>query len=595
MRNGNLSAAVRTAALCLFGAAITAGWSAAATLTGMSVSTEGDVTRIHVTLDEPVEFSHFVLQDPARLYVDLEGVDAVALADLPAGEGLAGGMEASVWKGDGAHALTRLSVQLQRPVVSEVREVEDGVMITLRPEVSGGLAPSAAPEPEKAQDLTPAEERFEYALPTRPDYAADYTRTDPAVASFNVQEHSSLASRGGSRVSLDIQVADIYTVLRSISEYSGVNIVMGYDVRNAVKDPVSVHLENVPWGEALEMVLRSNHLWYSEENGIIRVDTEENLRKEELERTSADRLLEDVMPLTTRIVQVVYANAAELQVPIQKSLGKRGQIEVDQRTNSLVVSDIPSRVESAVQMIQHLDSQTPQVEIVAKLVDVDARYSKDLGVLWEAAGLHSSGGASIEGSAGSGDVANPTGTVRFGLVKSWGAVSGMLKALEQDNKANIISNPRITTVNNREARILVGKKIPLITLDEAGNAVTQLTTIGITMRVTPHINDNNRITLDLHPEVSDLSSQATVQGGVIITTSEADTRVMVGNGETAVIGGLIRSNTTTLNRGVPFLKNLPLIGGLFRQTSEVKEKRELLIFVTPRIINSFDAAQTSSE
>jgi type IV pilus secretin PilQ/predicted competence protein len=595
MRNGNLSAAVRTAALCLFGAVITAGWSAAATLTGMSVSTEGDVTRIHVTLDEPVEFSHFVLQDPARLYVDLEGVDAVAMADLPVGEGLAGGMEASVWKGDGAHALTRLSVQLQRPVATEVREVEDGVMITLRPEVSGGLVPGLAPEPEKAQDLTPAEERFEYTLPTRPEYATGYTRTDPAVASFNVQERPSLASRGGSRVSLDIQVADIYAVLRSISEYSGVNIVMGYDVRNAVKDPVSVHLENVPWGEALEMVLRSNHLWYSEENGIIRVDTEENLRKEELDRTSADRLLEDVMPLTTRIVQVVYANAAELQGPIQKSLGKRGQIEVDHRTNSLVVTDIPSRVESAVQMIQHLDSQTPQVEIVAKLVDVDARYSKDLGVLWEAVGLHSSGGASLEGSAGSGDVANPAGSVRFGLVKSWGAVAGVLKALEQDNKANIISNPRITTVNNREARILVGKKIPLITLDEAGNAVTQLTTIGITMRVTPHINDNNRITLDLHPEVSDLSSQATVQGGVIITTSEADTRVMVGNGETAVIGGLIRSNTTTLNRGVPFLKNLPLIGGLFRQTSEVKEKRELLIFVTPRIINSFDAAEASSE
>lgn len=595
MRNGNLSAAVRTAALCLFGVAITAGWSAAATLTGMSVSTEGDVTRIHVTLDEPVEFSHFVLQDPARLYVDLEGVDAVALADLPAGQGLAGGMEASVWKGDGAHALTRLSVQLQRPVVSEVREVEGGVMITLRPEVSGEMVTGAAPEPEKAQDLTPAEERFEYALPTRPNYAAGFTRTDPTVASFNVQEHSSLASRGGSRVSLDLQVADIYTVLRSISEYSGVNIVMGYDVRKAVNEPVSVHLENVPWGEALEMVLRSNHLWYREENGIIRVDTEDNLRKEELDRTSADRQLEEVMPLTTRIVQVVYANAAELQAPIQKSLGKRGQIEVDQRTNSLVVTDIPSRVESAVQMIQHLDSQTPQVEIVAKLVDVDARYSKDLGVLWEAAGIHSSEGASIEGSAGSGDVANPAGTVRFGLVKSWGAVAGMLKALEQDNKANIISNPRITTVNNREARILVGKKIPLITLDEAGNAVTQLTTIGITMRVTPHINDNNRITLDLHPEVSDLSSQATVQGGVIITTSEADTRVMVGNGETAVIGGLIRSNTTTLNRGVPFLKNLPLIGGLFRQTSEVKEKRELLIFVTPRIINSFDATQASTE
>jgi type IV pilus assembly protein PilQ len=132
----------------------------------------------------------------------------------------------------------------------------------------------------------------------------------------------------------------------------------------------------------------------------------------------------------------------------------------------------------------------------------------------------------------------------------------------------------------------VGKKIPLIVLDEAGNAVTQLITIGITLRVTPHINDNNRITLDLHPEVSDLAAQATVQGGVIINTSEADTRVMVENGETAVIGGLIRANETTLDRGVPVLKDIPLVGGLFKNSSNVREKRELLIFVTPRIITT---------
>jgi type IV pilus assembly protein PilQ len=409
------------------------------------------------------------------------------------------------------------------------------------------------------------------------------------VTSFGETEQKGLAGRGGARVSLDIQGADIYTVLRSISEYAGVNIVMGYDVKQKVKEPLSFHLESVPWGEALEMVLRSAHLWYSEDNGIIRVDTEENLRKEDLDRGSAARQMEQVMPLTTRIVQVVYANADELKGAVEKSLTQRGMIDVDQRTNSLVVTDIAPRVESAVEMIQHLDSQTPQVEIVAKLVDVDARFSRDLGILWSAGGIHNSEGLSAEGTAGSNSVIDPGGAVRFGLVRSWGTVSALLSALEQQNKANIISNPRITTVNNREARILVGKKIPLIVLDEAGNAVTQLTTIGIALRVTPHINDNNRITLDLHPEVSDLASQATVQGGVIINTSEADTRVMVDNGQTAVIGGLIRSNTTSVNRGVPILKDLPLLGALFRGTSEIKEKRELLIFVTPRIINSFAA------
>ncbi len=602
MRHGKLSAAARTAALCLFGVAIFAGWAAAATLTGMSVSAEGEVTRIHVSLDEPVEFSHFTVKDPARLYVDCRGVDQIGMESLPQGEGLAGPIEASVWKGDAQHTLTRISIDLEKSVTSEVRQVDDGLLITLRPESGDewtlGAAPESRPDSESATQpetarkkdaLTPAEEKYEYTMPTRPDYASGYVRTEPTVTSFGETEQKGLAGRGGARVSLDIQGADIYTVLRSISEYAGVNIVMGYDVKQKVKEPLSFHLESVPWGEALEMVLRSAHLWYSEDNGIIRVDTEENLRKEDLDRGSAARQMEQVMPLTTRIVQVVYANADELKGAVEKSLTQRGMIDVDQRTNSLVVTDIAPRVESAVEMIQHLDSQTPQVEIVAKLVDVDARFSRDLGILWSAGGIHNSEGLSAEGTAGSNSVIDPGGAVRFGLVRSWGTVSALLSALEQQNKANIISNPRITTVNNREARILVGKKIPLIVLDEAGNAVTQLTTIGIALRVTPHINDNNRITLDLHPEVSDLASQATVQGGVIINTSEADTRVMVDNGQTAVIGGLIRSNTTSVNRGVPVLKDLPLLGALFRGTSEIKEKRELLIFVTPRIINSFAA------
>ena len=589
MRHGKLSAAARTAALCLLGVTISAGWSVAATLTGMSVSTEGEVTRIHVTLDEPVEFSHFTTSNPTRLFVDCRDVDKVDMDALPAGRGLAGNIEASVWKGDGEHQLTRLAIDLARPATPEVRQVEDGLLITLKPRVGMEQGFGQTPEKDDIGALTPAEEAFEYTTPTRPEYARDYVRTEPMVTSYAVPEKKGLAGRGGARVSLDIQGADIYTILRSISEYSGVNIVMGYDVRAEVKDPLSFHLENVPWGEALEMVLRSAHLWYREENGIIRVDTEKNLRQEDLDRTASERQMEDVMPLTTRIVGVVYANAAELKPAVEKALSKRGDIEVDPRTNSLVVTDIPRRVEAAVEMIQHLDSQTPQVEIVAKLVDVDARYAKDLGVLWGAGALHS-GSYSGEAVAGANNVVDPTGSVRFGLVKSWGTVSSLISALEQENKANIISNPRITTVNNREARILVGKKIPLIVLDQAGNPVTQLTTIGIALTVTPHINDNNRITLDLHPEVSDLSSQATVQGGVIINTSEADTRVMVENGETAVMGGLIRANTTTTERGVPILRHLPIIGGLFSGTSEVKEKRELLIFVTPRIINSFASA-----
>jgi len=598
----DLGRVVRIATLALCGL-VMAGGAGAATLTGVNVTSEGDVTTIRIAIDESVEFDHFTLADPSRFVLDCIGVSDVSVDAMPVGTGRAKAIQADVWKGAGDHAVTRIMVDLKGTTEAVVTEDESGLTVVLRP--GGGNVWSTSPDQPEVADpandpkdeddefgLTEAEEAFEFTDRVRPNYATDWNRSDePSVTSYLIEEQASLGSRGGPRVSLDVQGADIYTVLRSISEYSGVNIVMGYDVRSQVTEPVAFHLENVAWGDALEMVLRSSHLWYREEAGIIRVDLEKNIRDEDLNRDSAQRQLEAVMPLTTRIVNVIYADAGELKISVIKSLSDRGMIEHDDRTNSLVVTDIPHRVESTVEMIQHLDSQTPQVEIVAKLIEVDARYSRDLGVFWGVSNLNG-GGASGGIATGSNSVVDPAGVVKIGVVKDWGSVNAVLSALEQENKANIISNPRITTVNNRLARILVGQKIPLIVLDEAGNSITQLTTIGITLEVRPHINDNNNITLDMHPEVSDLSSQATVQGGVIINTSEADTRVMVGNGETAVIGGLIRSNEATLERGVPILKDIPILGGLFfKGTSVKKEKRELLIFVTPRIVNSFASGE----
>jgi type II secretory pathway component GspD/PulD (secretin) len=181
--------------------------------------------------------------------------------------------------------------------------------------------------------------------------------------------------------------------------------------------------------------------------------------------------------------------------------------------------------------------------------------------------------------------------LRLGSVQSWGQLSAVLDAMEKTKKANVVSNPNITTVNNREARILVGAKIPLIVADQAGNAITQLTKIGIQMSCTPHINSDKTITLDLHTEVSELSSQATVQGGVIIQTSEADTRVLVETGDTAIIGGLVRNVSSSVKTGVPVLQDLPLLGWFFRNTNMVSAKRELLIFVTPRLIEPGQKAQ----
>ncbi len=237
-------------------------------------------------------------------------------------------------------------------------------------------------------------------------------------------------------------------------------------------------------------------------------------------------------------------------------------------------------------MATELDSTTPQIEITAKLVDVDSQSLRNLGVTWGATGLQPGGDPNNTLDINVTEPKLPaSGTINYGLVKSWGAVSAELDMLELHNKANIISNPRITTVDNREAKILVGQKIPLIVQDVAGNPVSQLQTIGIQLRVTPHLTSDKKIIMDLHPEVSDLASQSTVQGGVIINTSEADTRVMVDDGQTAVLGGLIRSNDSSVRQGVPILKDVPIVGLLFRSSNITRQNRELIIFVTPRLVS----------
>jgi type IV pilus assembly protein PilQ len=259
-------------------------------------------------------------------------------------------------------------------------------------------------------------------------------------------------------------------------------------------------------------------------------------------------------------------------------------VEADERTNALLVTDIEERLEEIRTLVTDLDAETQQVEIVAKLVDVDAVASRQLGVSWNINNLHSSSERMSGSVSHASELVTATTEFRFGILRKFGDIDATIQALERENKANIISNPSITTVNNRQARILVGKEVPLIVLDESGNPITELKKVGITLEVTPHINSANRVTMDLHPEVSDLSSQATVQGGIVFTTTEADTRVMVGDGETAVIGGLIRTNEGKFEEGVPILRSIPVLGNLFKSSDVRRERRELLIFITPRIV-----------
>lgn len=434
------------------------------------------------------------------------------------------------------------------------------------------------------------------------------TSAVPAGAQSSASSQVGLTRTGTGSFNLDVTGADLRTVLRAISEFSGRNIVVAQTVRATV----TIQLRNVAWQDALKAVLRANGLDYVEDGTVVRVDESGKLNTEKVERETANARTLELVPLETRIVKLNYANAGEMTTPLQPALSKRGSIQVERRTNSLIVTDLPSNLDSVVKMAIDLDSTTPQIEITAKLVDVDASALRGMGIEWNVspakpefwAGVDDGSGNKILPGGGpvhnddytlqgAGEqntgISDPANRLTFGIFKDWASIEAQLQTLEEKRKANIISNPRITTVDNREAKIVVGQKIPLIVQDVAGNPVSQLQTIGIQLRVTPHLTQDKKIVMDLHPEVSDLSTQSTVQGGIIINTSEADTRVMVDDGQTAVIGGLIRTNESTVSRGVPILKDIPLLSFLFSSQTTVRQNRELIIFVTPRLVTNLAA------
>ncbi len=520
----------------------------AATVKSISLKDAGTGTQVIVEADAPVNYHDFTLESPDRIVLDCPGTTLAFTERTWAGrENSPVKSVRATEMGWGKDTGSRIVVDLVGPASYGVSAVGNNVILAVE------VPAVAPPEPVRT--------------------------TGSVSGGGDVTDNR--------RMSLDVQGAEIETVLRSLSEFSGKNIVRSKEV----KGTVTLRLRNVPWRHALDIVMRAQGLGMIENGQTIIISNLETLRKEELERRTAERAQEELLPLSTRIIPVSYANADEMAKSVEKTLTKRGHIEVDKRTNSLLVTDIDERLDQGESMIRSLDTRTPQVEIVARLVDVDHSATRNLGIDWNLNNLDiMDAGVHERVSVTPGGVPQPAGTVQIGTVKNFGSLDATLTALEVQNKANIISNPRITTVNNREASVVVGQQIPLIVQDFAGNAVTQLTTIGIKLNVTPHINVGNKITMDVHPEVSDLSSQATVQGGIIINTTMADTRVMVNDGETAVIGGLIRMNESDTERGVPVLMDLPILGNLFKTTTKVKQKRELLIFLTPKVLGESTAS-----
>jgi len=564
-------------------------------VTDISVVPSGDRTQVTIVTDGPISYDKFLLTDPMRVVIDLgDALHALPATDFAVSRGGVNSIRTSQYKAP-PDGIVRIIVDVNGELMnySTSLEADNRLVLVLETDPAG--------TPFTVWNASSQQVETVVSGGTVPPLS------NPTMGTLQGTEHSMVATQGiqvsepnrfvddgfpvewngtgGRRITIDVVDAEIRTVMRSISDVSGMNIV----IPESFQGTVTARLRNIGWRDALQAILDSQDLMATMSGAnTIRIMKREDFYTEINQMAVSSSERENLQDLLTEVFIIRYAQAEQIQNATMSVLSERGQISIDARTNSLIVSDIPRKLNEIGRLLPILDSPTAQVMIEAKLVEIDATASREFGIDWSAGNLGRTDVLTHGGISTTLGVGDPTGTVQFGHITDIMDVNATVSFLEQENRAHILSEPRIAICDNMTGRVLSGKQVPLTLQDADGNSYVQLYDVGVSLEVTPHINANNNVTLELHPIVSDLSGEATAQDQPIILTQEATTTLMIDDGATAVIGGIMRSKTTELEKRVPILGHIPLLGDwLFTYTSTVEETSELVIFVTPHIIRPY--------
>lgn len=380
-------------------------------------------------------------------------------------------------------------------------------------------------------------------------------------------------------VSVNFQNTDIRAAIQALAEYAGVSVVIDPEVRGYV----TASLKDVPWLKAVETILKAHGYTYTIENNILRISSIKRIEEEveHMKKLAEEEKLAG--PLITKVYKLSYIPAEEAKTVVQKLLTDRGKIEVDKHTNSLIITDIEPIHRNVYNLIKSIDIASAQVQIEARIVDINMEAAKSLGIRWEISGIKTKYGTGDIIGGMTPPVEEPGGLrLKVGLISNYATIEALLDAYEDKKVAHTISKPRIVVSDHQKATIFGGKRVPIIVYDWRGNPITQIYEVGITLDVTPHITQNNMISLDVRTEVGDIGGGG--PAGVIFLVNRAETRLLLKDGETAVIGGLVQIKSVKSRRGIPVLSSLPLIGALFGKREKSGGDREILIFLTPHII-----------
>ncbi|HEX6851610.1 MAG TPA: type IV pilus secretin PilQ [Candidatus Polarisedimenticolaceae bacterium] len=574
----------------------------ASVLSEIVVGTEGE-GRPRVTLagDGAFAFDTQTLENPKRLVVDLKGVTSrLSAPQVAVAEGGVVRVRAGQFRRQ-PDAVSRVVFDLEGDVAWTIREEAFGLVVEFAPAAAAVESAKAAPAAEP-----PAAEPVAASRALAPE-AVDALLRQPALAaepessalrvpqgSFDTKTISSDAPvYSGKRISMNLVDTDIKQIFRLFHEISGLNFVLD----PGVDGKVTIVLDNVPWDQALDIILKNNGLDKVLENNVIRIATTQKLASEAQARKALRENRElEVEPVTiTRTLS--YAKAKDVENVIKNGgiLSARGKVIVDERTNALIVSDIPKRIEPLDVLIDTLDAETPQVMIEARIVETSKDFSQDVGVKWgfnaiadasrgTATRLNFPRNASVKyalnlpGEGGANAI-----NFKFGNILDSFTLDLALNALETEGRGRILSSPKIATQNNEKAEIEQGVRIPVVNTT-ATEINVEFVSASLRLSVTPQITAEGTVIMDVTVENNQPDFLNRVGDVPPITTQRAQTKILVGDGGTAVIGGIFVVNEGVSDVGVPWFRKLPGVGWLFRNKVVTNTNRELLIFLTPKIL-----------
>ena len=482
-------------------------------------------------------------------------------------------------------------------------EGRDNAVILSFPKTAGGAKPAVVAELKgrtQPTALAPAAQEIGNAGP---------------AARWGFVTHSEESRRKyvGQRISLDFKDADLANVFRIIAEVSNLNIITADDV----KGRVSVRLINVPWDQALDIVLKSKGLGVSQDGNVLRIAPLTSLRAEDKARLDSRKEVEKLQASLEGVIETIpvnYGKASDLQNKIKDLLSEGGKTQVDDRTNMIIVRDLRKNVEDVKALVATLDTATPQVLIEARIVEVDTTFTRELGVQWGGS-WHNRGSTQIGitgvqdsvGAPNTGETLTNTtpfspvttppnfavnlpaavglgsgGGISFGILRDNLRLDLSLSALESSGKGKVVSSPKVVTIDNKEAMIEQGTQIPYSTVSASGTN-TQFVDATLSLKVTPHITPEGSIIMKLEAK-NDSQGATGATGQPAINKKKATTEVLVRDGETAVIGGILQVSRTEDQSAVPWLSKIPVLGYFFKKNSNSSSNRELLIFITPKIL-----------